>query len=75
MWKWAVLGGLVLVVAFGGCQSMSTRQTGMVGDDFIINDPIGMNGHGERVLSSQQLLRAWMNSDFPGAAVAIARPL
>jgi|RhiMetdeSRZDD1v2_1073273.scaffolds.fasta_scaffold547734_3 osmotically-inducible protein OsmY len=33
MWKWAVLSGLVLVAAFGGCQSMSTRQTGMVGDD------------------------------------------
>src|SRR5215212_4976543 len=49
--------------------------TGMVGDDFVINDPIGMDGHGERVLSAQQLTRAWMNSDFPGAAVAIARPL
>jgi hypothetical protein len=49
--------------------------TGMVGDDFIINDPIGLNGHGERVITAQQLLRAWMNSDFPGAAVAIARPV
>jgi hypothetical protein len=49
--------------------------TGMVGDDFIINDPIGINGHGERVLTAAQLTRAWMNSDFPGAAVAIARPL
>ena len=49
--------------------------TGMAGDDFVINDPIGLNGHGERVLTGQQLLRAWMNSDFPGAAVAIARPL
>jgi Peptidase_C39 like family len=49
--------------------------TGMDGDDFIINDPIGIDGHGERVLSGQQLLRAWMNSDHPGAAVAIARPL
>jgi hypothetical protein len=49
--------------------------TGMTGDDFIINDPIGVNGHGERVLSSQQLWRAWSSSDFPGAAVAIARPL
>jgi hypothetical protein len=49
--------------------------TAMVGEDFIINDPIGINGHGERVLTAQQLLRAWMNSDFPGAAVAIARPL
>jgi hypothetical protein len=49
--------------------------TGMVGDDFIINDPIGINGHGERVLTGEQLRRAWMSSDFPGAAVAIARPI
>jgi hypothetical protein len=49
--------------------------TGMVGDDFIINDPIGMDGHGERVLTAAQLTRAWMNSDYPGAGVAIARPL
>lgn len=49
--------------------------TGMVGDDFIINDPIGIDGRGERVLTAAQLTRAWMNSDFPGAAVAIARPL
>ncbi len=49
--------------------------TGMVGDDFIINDPVGLNGHGERVLTAEQLRRAWMNSDFPGAAVAIARPI
>jgi hypothetical protein len=49
--------------------------TGMVGDDFIINDPIGLDGHGERVLTAGQLTRAWMNSDYPGAAVAIARPL
>jgi hypothetical protein len=49
--------------------------TGMVGDDFIINDPIAIDGHGERVLTGQQLLRAWMNSDHPGAALAIARPL
>lgn len=49
--------------------------TGMVGDDFIINDPVSLNGHGERVLTAAQLQRAWMNSDFPGAAVAIARPI
>jgi hypothetical protein len=49
--------------------------TGMVGDDFVINDPIGLDGHGERVLTAAQLQRAWMNSDNPGAAVAIARPL
>ena len=49
--------------------------TGMVGDDFIINDPIALDGHGERTISGQALLRAWMNSDYPGAGVAIARPL
>ena len=49
--------------------------TGFVGDDFIYNDPVTLNGKGERTMSSQQLLRAWMNSDAPGAAVAIARPL
>jgi hypothetical protein len=49
--------------------------TGMVGDDFIFNDPISLGGHGERVMTAEQLRRAWMNSDFPGAAVAIARPL
>src|SRR4051794_12958153 len=49
--------------------------TGMVGDDFIINDPIAMDGHGERLISGPALQRAWMSSDFPGAAVAIARPL
>jgi Peptidase_C39 like family len=49
--------------------------TGMIGDDFVINDPIGMDGHGERVITGQALLRAWMSSDFPGAGFAIARPL
>lgn len=49
--------------------------TGMVGDDFIINDPIAIDGRGERVITGAALQRAWMNSDFPGAAVAIARPL
>lgn len=49
--------------------------TGMDGDDFIINDPIGMDGHGERTISGASLLRAWLNSDNPGAGVAIARPL
>jgi hypothetical protein len=49
--------------------------TGVLGDDFIMNDPINVDGRGERVISAQALLRAWMNSDFPGAAVAIARPV
>jgi hypothetical protein len=49
--------------------------TGMVGDDFIVNDPIALDGRGERVIGAQALLRAWMNSDYPGAGFAIARPL
>jgi hypothetical protein len=49
--------------------------TGMVGDDFIYNDPVSIDGQGERVMSGQALLRAWMNSDAPGAALAVARPL
>ncbi|MDP8923590.1 MAG: C39 family peptidase [Chloroflexota bacterium] len=49
--------------------------TGFVGDEFIYNDPVTLNGKGEGRMSSQQLLRAWMNSDAPGAAVAIARPV
>ncbi|MCC6176910.1 MAG: C39 family peptidase [Chloroflexi bacterium] len=49
--------------------------TGMDGDTFIYNDPANLGGNGERTMTSQQLLRAWMNSDFPGAAVAIGRPL
>jgi len=49
--------------------------TGFVGDEFIFNDPISLNGKGERTMTTQQLLRAWMNSDAPGAALAVARPL
>ncbi len=49
--------------------------TGMVGDDFIYNDPMNIDGRGERVISGQALLRAWMNSDYPGAALALARPV
>ena len=49
--------------------------TGFDGDEFIYNDPIALGGKGERTMTSQQLLRAWMNSDAPGAALAIARPL
>jgi hypothetical protein len=37
MWKSAILSGLVLVAALGGCQSMSTRQTGKVGNDADTN--------------------------------------
>ena len=49
--------------------------TGFDGDEFTYNDPIALGGKGERTMTSQQLLRAWMNSDAPGAALAIARPL
>ncbi len=49
--------------------------TGVVGEEFIMNDPINVDGRGERVIGAQVLLRAWMNSDHPGAAVAIARPI
>ena len=49
--------------------------TGFDGDEFTYNDPIALGGKGERTMTSQQLLRAWMNSDAPGAAVAVARPL
>ena len=48
---------------------------GMDGDDFIITDPVPHNGRGERTITAQQLLRAWMGSDQPGAALAVARPL
>ena len=49
--------------------------TGMVGDDFIINDPIGIDGHGERVLSAPAAAAGLDEQRPPGAAVAIARPL
>ena len=48
--------------------------TGMDGDNFIYNDPATI-GNGERVMSAQALQRAWMGSDHPGAALAVARPL
>ena len=49
--------------------------TGLDGDDFIYNDPAAVGGRGEGVMSAQALLRAWLGSDHPGAAVAFARPL
>jgi hypothetical protein len=48
--------------------------TGMVGDDFIYNDPIALDGRGERVMSGQALMRAWLASDHPGAGVALGHP-
>ncbi|MFN8522178.1 MAG: C39 family peptidase [Chloroflexota bacterium] len=49
--------------------------TGMVGDDFIYNDPAVLDGRGERVMSGAALTRAWLGSDHPGAGLAVARPL
>lgn len=48
--------------------------SGLVGDDFIINDPIPEGGKGERVISAEDLDRAWRSSDFPYAGLAIAGP-
>ena len=49
--------------------------TGLDGDDFVYNDPATIGGRGQNVMTAKQLQRAWMGSDHPGAAVAIARPL
>ena len=48
--------------------------SGLVGEDFIINDPIPEGGKGERLISAGDLDRAWRSSDFPYAGFAIARP-
>ena len=48
---------------------------GMDGDELIVSDAVPHNGRGERTITAQQLLRAWMGSDQPGAAMAVARPL
>jgi hypothetical protein len=48
--------------------------SGIVGDDFIIDDPIPDGGKGERLISAEALDRAWRSSDFPYAGFAIARP-
>lgn len=49
--------------------------SGMDGDDFLANDPIPWSRAGQVRFTASQLLRAWMNSDHPGAALAIAAPL
>ena len=49
--------------------------TGLDGDDFLFNDPARVGANGKGRLTSGQLLRAWMGSDHPGAAFAIARPI
>jgi hypothetical protein len=48
--------------------------TGMDGEDFLVNDPIPWGSAGQARMTASQLLRAWMNSDNPGAALAIAAP-
>lgn len=48
--------------------------SGIVGDGFIINDPIPEGGKGERLISADELDRAWRSSDFPYAGFAIAQP-
>jgi hypothetical protein len=48
--------------------------SGLVGDDFIIDDPIPDGGKGERLISAGDLDRAWRSSDHPYAGFAIARP-
>lgn len=49
--------------------------TGMDGDDFLFNDPIPWGASGQGRITAAQLLRAWMGSDNPGVALAIAAPL
>lgn len=48
--------------------------SGVVGDDFIIDDPIPEGGHGERLIRADELDRAWRSSDYPYAGFAVARP-
>jgi uncharacterized protein YvpB len=48
---------------------------GYAGDDFLYNDPIDKDGPGyARRISAAQLDKAWRNSDFPYAGVAIGGP-
>jgi hypothetical protein len=47
--------------------------SGLAGDAFIIDDPIPEGGKGERLISADDLDRAWRSSDFPYAGFAIAR--
>jgi uncharacterized protein YvpB len=49
--------------------------TGYQGDDFVFHDPIDKDMVGaERRITTAQLDRAWRNSDFPYAGVALAGP-
>lgn len=48
--------------------------SGMVGDDFIIGEPIPEGDKGKRLISAADLDRSWRSSDFPYAGFAITRP-
>lgn len=49
--------------------------SGMLGDDFVYNDSVDVDGPGYgRVMSADDLQRAWGGSDFPFAALAVSRP-
>ena len=48
--------------------------SGMVGDDFIIGEPVPEGGKGKRPISAADLDRAWRSSDFTYAGFAITRP-
>lgn len=49
--------------------------TGMLGDDFIYNDPVDSDGPGYgRLMSTETLVRAWGGSYFPFAAFAVSKP-
>ena len=49
--------------------------TGTRGDEFIYNDSVDVDGPGyARVMSAEELLRAWGGSDFPFAAFALSKP-
>ena len=48
--------------------------SGLVGNDFIIDNPTPEDGIGERLTSVADLDRAWRSSDFPYVGFAIARP-
>ncbi|TAK23890.1 MAG: hypothetical protein EPO26_07405 [Chloroflexota bacterium] len=48
---------------------------GYTRDEFIYNDPVDKDGPGQnRRIHATQLDRAWLNSDFPYAGVALAAP-
>lgn len=49
--------------------------TGMRGDDFIYSDSVDVDGPGYgRIMSAEDLKRAWGSSAFPFAAFAVAGP-